>query len=186
MEPYLCITQLNDFVFCPRSIYFHNVYQQNYGSEMYHKTWQKAGQHAHKAIDEARYSTRKDILQGIPVYSSRYNLGGMIDLLDLRTGELTERKYSVTRVYDGFRYQVYAQYFSLIEMGYSVSSAKIYSKKSNKSYPIALPGSAEKGEFERLLEDIREFSLDAPFSQNNNKCKHCIYNMLCDIYKEDA
>ncbi|MDT8391543.1 MAG: type V CRISPR-associated protein Cas4 [Lentisphaeria bacterium] len=182
MEPYLCITQLNDFVFCPRSIYFHNIYQQNYGTETYHKTWQKRGQAAHRAVDEGAYSSRKDILQGLPVYSTRYNLGGKIDTLDLRTGELVERKYSVTKIYDGFRYQVYAQYFALTEMGYDVCSAKIYSKKSNKSYPIPLPGHEEKQEFEELLERIKGFTLDAPFFQNPRKCMHCIYNMMCDIY----
>jgi len=185
MEPYLCITQLNDFIFCPRSIYFHNVYQQNYGTETYHKTWQKAGQAAHKAVDEVTYSSRKDILQGLAVYSAQYNLGGKIDTLDLRTGELVERKYSVTRLYGGFRYQVYAQYYALAEMGYTVCSARIYCKKHNKSYPVPLPGDSEKQEFEELLANVRNFSLDSPFSQNPKKCVHCIYNMLCDVYMRD-
>lgn len=184
MESYICITQLNDFIFCPRSIYFHNIYQQNYSQETYHKTWQKKGQAAHKAVDEGHYSTSKDVLQGLSVYSDKYNLFGKIDTLDLRTGELVERKYSVTQIYDGFRYQIYAQYFALLEMGYEVNSLKIYSKKSNKSYPIAIPSAEEKKEFENVIENIQKFSLDQPFTQNPKKCKHCIYNMLCDIYSE--
>ena len=185
MEAYLLITQLNDFIFCPRSIYFHNIYQQNYDEDTYHQTPQKIGQAAHKAVDEGHYSSRKDVLQGLTVYSEKYQLLGKIDTLDLTTGELVERKYSVTRVYDGFRYQLYAQYFALLEMGYKVEHLKIYSKKSNKSYSVPLPDSNDIADFEDVLAQIRSFSLNAPFSQNPQKCRNCIYNTLCDIYRED-
>ena len=185
METYLCITQINDFIFCPRSIFFHNVYSENYGEETYQQTPQKIGQAAHLAVDEGHYSSRKDVLQGLTVYSEKYQLLGRIDTLDLSTGELTERKYSITRVYDGFRYQLYAQYFALLEMGYVVKRLKLYSKKSNTSYPIPLPGNNDIAEFEDVLNQIRTFALDAPFSQNPNKCRGCIYNPLCDIYREE-
>jgi CRISPR-associated protein Cas4 len=184
METYLCITQLNDFVFCPRSIYFHNVYSENFGTDIYHKTWQKEGQAAHKAVDEGKYSTRKNILQGMTVYSEKYNILGKIDIFNIDSGLLTERKNSVTAIYDGFRYQVYAQYFALSEMGYSVRRISIYSKKSNKSFPIELPGDNEIREFENLLEKIRTFSLEDKFTQNPRKCVNCIYNNLCDIWKD--
>jgi CRISPR-associated exonuclease Cas4 len=182
MESYLCITQLNDFIFCPRSIYFHNVYQENYSTEMYHKTWQKKGTAAHKAVDEGHYSTKKNILQGITVYSEKYKLLGKIDVFDLNSKTLTERKYSVTAVYDGFRYQVYAQYYALLEMGYDVQFLNIYSKKCNTVYPIEIPGVKEEEEFEGVIDQIRSYSLDEEFTQNPVKCKKCIYNMLCDIY----
>jgi CRISPR-associated protein Cas4 len=185
METYLCITQLNDFIFCPRSIYFHNIYAENYGEDLYHRTWQKEGQAAHKAVDEGTYSSRKDVIQGLTVYSEKYQLLGKIDVLDIRTKELTERKNSVTAIYDGFRYQVYAQYFALLEMGYEVNSIRIYSKKSNKAFPIKLPGKDEIIEFESIINQIRNFSLLEPFTQNPKKCEKCIYNKLCDIWKDD-
>ena len=119
MEPYLCITQLNDFTFCPRSIYFANIHKQNYSPETYHRTSQKAGVAAHKSVDIGEYSSRKDVLQGLTVYSEKYRLLGKIDTLDLQKKELCERKYSVTAIYDGFRYQVYAQYFALLDIGYT-------------------------------------------------------------------
>lgn len=183
MESYLCITQINDFIFCPRSIYFHGIYQDNYDEDTYHKTWQKKGLAAHKAVDEGSYSKRKDVIQGMTVYSEKYQLLGRIDILDLKTRELTERKYSVTRLYDGFRYQIYAQYFALLEMGYEVESMKIYCKKSNRNYPVNLPDDNDTAEFENVLSQIRSFSLSAPFSQNPEKCEKCIYNCLCDIYQ---
>ena len=184
MEPYLCITQLNDFTFCPRSIYFANIYKQNYSPATYHQTPQKVGLAAHKTVDEGTYSNRKDLLQGLTVYSEKYHILGRIDTFDIATGELCERKYSVKAVYDGFRYQLYAQYFALTEMGYAVRSMKIFSKKDNISYPVDLPGTPEIVEFERLIDEIRKFSLFTDFSQSEKKCVKCIYNPLCDYYCE--
>jgi len=181
MESYLCITQINDFIFCPRSIYFHNIYHANYSTETYHKTWQKKGCAVHASISE-KNTTRKNIIQELAVYSEKYNIFGKIDTYDINKKELTERKYSVTRIYDGFRYQLYAQYYCMLEMGYQIDNMKIYSKKSNKNYPIAIPTLAEQQEFETVLQQIRNYSLLEPFSQNPKKCINCIYNPLCDIY----
>ena len=185
MDTYLCITQLNDFIFCPRSIYFHNIYQQNFDQNTYQRTWQKKGLAAHNCIEQQSYSSRKTILQGTTVYSEQYDLLGKIDTFDTVSGELTERKYSITAVYDGFRYQLFAQYYALSEMGYSVKSMKLYSSKNNKTYPVNIPGDVEKHCFENLLHDIRSFSLKPEFRQNQRKCVHCIYNRLCDYYQED-
>jgi CRISPR-associated exonuclease Cas4 len=185
MEMYLCITQINDFIFCPRSIYFHNIYKQSFTKDVYHKTWQKKGLAAHKTIDEGRYSSKKDVLQGMTVFCQKYNLVGKIDTFEIDTGLLVERKYSVTALYDGFKYQLYAQLFALEEMGYNVKHMKIYSKKDNKNYPVALPTKGEILAFEKVVDDIGKFSLDEEFTQNIHKCRKCIYNMLCDVYKGD-
>tara|TARA_B100001093_G_scaffold178455_2_gene171044 strand:- start:803 stop:1366 length:564 start_codon:yes stop_codon:yes gene_type:complete len=184
MESYIPITFLNDFSFCPRSIYFHNIYQENYNENTVHKTWQKEGQAAHKSIDEQSYTSRKDVLQGLSVYSVQYGLMGKIDLFDQRSGVLTERKNSVTAVYPGFRYQIYAQYYSLCEMGYKPRVLRLHSKKSNQAYPISIPSEVERAEFEQVIQELRDFSLEDPFSQNIAKCRNCIYNPLCDYYKE--
>ena len=106
MESYIKITQLNDFVFCPRSIYYHEVYAQTYSEESYHQIPQKVGRSAHEAIDNGNYSTSKNILCGKTVWSEKYKLLGCIDIFDIKTGVLTERKYSVTNVWPGFRYQL--------------------------------------------------------------------------------
>lgn len=183
MESYIPITYLNDFTFCPRSIYFHNIYQENYSEDVVHRVWQKDGQAAHKAIDEQKYSRRENIIQAMSVYSVRYNLMGKIDLFYTDTGLLVERKNSVTAIYPGFRYQLYAQYFCLHEMGYHPQKLQIYSKKNNKTYPVSIPRNKEIEEFETLLSKIRSFSLSAPFRQAESKCIHCIYNPLCDYYQ---
>ena len=136
----------------------------------------------YNAIDTNKYSSRKEIITGLTVYSEKYRLLGKIDIFDQSKGILTERKYSITAIYPGFRYQLYAQYIALTEMGFAVSELRLYSKKDNKVYPVALPDSKEMAEFEEILEKIRNFSLHSPFSPNHNKCIHCIYNSLCDSF----
>jgi CRISPR-associated protein Cas4 len=61
MEPYIPISFLNDFIFCPRSIYFHQVHG-SLSQEIYHDKPQTEGRLAHESIEEKNYSTRKDIL----------------------------------------------------------------------------------------------------------------------------
>ena len=180
MEPYLMITQLNDFIFCPRSIYFAGIYRESVSDDLYHQMPQREGLAHHAAIDENRYSSRADIITGLTVYSEKYHLLGRIDILDRSNGILTERKYSVTAVYPGFRYQLYAQYFALTEMGFTVKQLRLHSKKDNKNYAVALPGSAEIAEFEFVISKMRNFSLTDPGIANAKKCKSCIYNQLCD------
>ena len=61
MDDLIIISNLNDFIFCPASIYFHKLY----GSEdtiMYQSKAQLDGTKAHEKIDNGTYSTRKNIL----------------------------------------------------------------------------------------------------------------------------
>ncbi|MFI3291821.1 MAG: type V CRISPR-associated protein Cas4 [Opitutales bacterium] len=183
MESYLQITQINDFIFCPRSIYYHNIFRDNSSDEVYHQSPQRIGQGAHKNIDEATYSTRRDILCGLYVYSQKYKLLGRIDTLDLKSKTLIERKYSITAIYDGFRYQLYGQYFALLEMGYEIEALKLYSLKDNKTYSISIPENKEIDEFESIINNMNNFSLEDEFYTNPKKCNHCIYNVLCDLYE---
>lgn len=175
------ITQINDFIFCPRSIYFHDVYRGNVHSEYYNQTPQKIGLATHSTIDGGTYSSRADILMGTMVYCEKYKLLGRIDLFNTSTGILSERKYSVTAIYDGFRYQLYAQYFALNEMGYAVREMRLYSKKDNKVYPIKLPSKEDIDRFELVLSEMRNFKMTNQFTPNINKCARCIYRTLCDI-----
>ena len=181
MESYLMITQINDFIFCPRSIFFSGIYRGSVTDDLYHQTPQRTGQVYHEAIDESRYSTRKAVITGMTVYSEKYRLLGRIDIFDTSSGVLTERKYSITAVYPGFRYQLYAQYFALEEAGFTVKALRLHSSKDNKIYPVALPGPEEVKEFEDVLAAINVFSLETPFEPQKNKCSHCIYAPLCDV-----
>lgn len=182
MEAYMPISFLNDFIFCPRSIYFHQLYGA-LNTKMYQQTPQVAGKEAHATIDEGKYSTRKDVLQGLDVYCDRYKLCGKIDLFDCKTGKLSERKREVKVIYDGYVFQVYAHYFALTEMGYDVQSIVIYGMSHNKNYPIKLPHEDAEmfGKFEALITAINDFDLTVgDFRANAAKCARCIYHNLCD------
>ena len=152
-------------------------------TKVYHSSAQTKGLNAHKSIDNHYYSDEKQILQGIEVFSEKYNLCGKIDIYNQKSKQLIERKKKISRLYDGFIFQMYAQYFCLTEMGYQVNSLKLYSMDDNKSYPLDLPqNSPEKWlEFEALIDEINQYQLTQRFSANVNKCACCIYSNLCDV-----
>ncbi len=182
MESYIPISFLNDFIFCPRSIYFHQLYG-SMNTQLYQQKPQIAGKAAHASIDEKTYSTRKTILQGIDIYCEQYRLCGKIDLFDIKSGKLTERKREIKVIYDGYVFQLYAQYFALTEMGYHVKSIALYDITHNKSFPVALPDvdTEMKQKFETLIEQLNTFDLNQTgFVPNEAKCRNCIYNNLCD------
>lgn len=181
MTDYILISYLNDFIFCPKSIYFHKLYGLK-SQYLYHDTFQAEGKAVHETVDNKNYSTRKNILQGIDVYSNKYNLCGKIDLFDIDKGLLMERKKHISTIYDGYIFQLYAQYYSLIEMEYKVKKIQLYSFDTNKVYPVKLPDEdiEMKNKFENLIEQINNFDINSKIDTNINKCKRCIYNTLCD------
>lgn len=91
MDDVIIISNLNDFIFCPASIYFHKLY----GSEdilMYQTAYQIDGTKAHEAVDNNTYSTKKSIITSLDVYSEKYGLFGKIDIFDSDRKLLIERK----------------------------------------------------------------------------------------------
>ncbi len=139
MESYIPVSFLNDFIFCPLSIYYHQLYG-NLSTRLYQDIPQVEGKASHKKIDEKKYSSRRTILQGIDIYSSKYNLCGKIDIFDTVSGILTERKKCINKIYQGYIFQVYAQYYGLAEMGYAVQEIRFYSMDDNKIYNVKIPG----------------------------------------------
>ncbi len=173
-------------MFCPRSITYHDVFRNTGSTQLYHQKPQIVGQAAHKNIDEGRYSSRQDVLSGTFVYCEQFSLLGRIDVFDVSSGVLTERKYSVTAIYDGFRYQLYAQYLALQEMGYTVKAMRIHSKKDNKNYPVELPCKADLEEFIQVIDAMHNYSPLDKHEPDIKRCTHCIYHALCDLYPESC
>jgi len=181
METYIPISFLNDFIFCPRSIYFHQLYG-SFDTQLYHQKPQIAGRAAHASIEGKTYSTCKNILQGVEIYCERYKICGKVDLFFIDRGKLMERKREIKTIYDGYVFQVYAQYHALCEMGYEVRSIAIHDISHNKNYPIPLPDENPEmhRKFENLIEKINGFDMNAPFTPAESKCRNCIYSNLCD------
>ncbi len=180
-ENNILISQLNDFVFCPVSIYFHALYG-NLNKTLYQHAAQIDGTHAHQSIDTGRYSSRKNVLQGIDVYSEEFNLRGKIDVFDMDSGILTERKNKIVKIYDGYIFQLYAQYYALVEMGYSVKKIRLHSMRDNKNYNIKLPSEDVEMDkkFKNIIKAMREFNMESFRQTNAEKCKNCIYEPVCD------
>lgn len=179
MQDFIQISKINDFIFCPFSIYLHGIYE-NFSEKTYHSSYQTRGKIKHESVDTGKYSTSKNVLQGLEIYSEKYGLVGKIDTFDAEKGKLVERKNKIVRIYDGYKYQLWAQYFCLSEMGYNVREISLYSISDNKSYPLPIPDYAEISEFETILEKIRNFDLQCELSKNPQKCEKCIYNNLCN------
>lgn len=186
MEEPILITWLNDFIFCPASIYFHNLYGET-ERIAFQQPCQLNGTAAHERIDSGQYSTRKNILSGISVYCEAYNLTGKIDLFDTVSGELIERKKQIKTVYDGYIFQLYGQCFALREMGYRVRKLTLRSLSDNKKYAVPLPEDdpEKQNAFEQLLEKINRFVLSEYRQTNIEKCLHCIYEPLCSASLAD-
>lgn len=185
MEENIIISNLNDFIFCPRSVYFHNLYS-SFDDAIYYTKYLVNGKNAHESVDEQRYSTKRTVLQGIDIYSEELGVVGKIDIFDVKDGILTERKNKINKIYEGYLLQLYAQYFCLVEMGYNVKKIRFYSFSDNKTYDIQIPGNYEKDRLKEIINNMRKFKLeDKNFSQNINKCRMCIYKELCDYYKGD-
>lgn len=182
MENYIRISNLNDFLFCPKSIYYHDLYGK-YSQKTYHSTPQTKWTLNHANIDNQTYSSSKDILQWISVYSEKYNLVWKIDIYDKKQRKLVERKTKIKEIYEWYKLQLYAQYFCMKEMGYKVEKLQIHSLQDNKNYDIPIPDKKIVKDFEDFLQKYKKFDLlDTSFDQNSKKCEKCIYRELCDYY----
>lgn len=177
MESYIQISKINDFLFCPLSLYLHSVYE-SFDTSLYHDTPQVVGRANHASIEEGRYSTSKHVLQGIPVYSERYGIMGKIDVYDEKAKTLVERKTKIKKIWPGYVAQVYAQYFCLSEMGQKVEQIYLHSLTDNKRYSVPLPQEREQEGFAQLIEEIRTFDIRRYENHRCPKCANSIYGIL--------
>ena len=144
-EEYISISTLNDFIFCPYSIYLHNVYIES-DEGLYHATPQTQGKIAHETIDEKKSSTSKDVLLALPVFSEKYGLMGKIDVFKIKEKLLIERKYQLKQFFQGQIYQLWAQMLCLQEMGYEVERLAFYEISTNKMIPVNYPSAENEKE----------------------------------------
>ncbi len=177
MEEYIQISKINDFIFCPVSLYLHSIYE-NFSDKIFHSSYQVVGKINHKAIDEKKYSTSKRFIVGMEIYSDKYNLAGKIDIYDKEKEILIERKTRIKQIFDGYRYQLYAQYFCFLEMGYSVKKMKLHSLEDNKNYKVNIPSEKEKEDFEKIIKKINNFNLNDLLNHSCPNCKNNIYSNL--------
>lgn len=179
MESYIQISKINDFLFCPRSVYLHSIYE-SFDKKTFHRTPQIAGTIAHKSVDKGTYSSRKKYLIGLNVYSDELELCGKIDVYDKDSKTLIERKRKLQKVYDGQKYQLYAQMACMKEMEYEINQLQIHSLTDNKRHTINLPDIHVWKKFLNVVNEMKSFNIrDAKILYGNSKCVQCIYQPLC-------
>lgn len=185
MTDYITISSLNDFIFCPYSIYLHNVYMES-DETMYHATPQTKGRAAHETVDNKTASNRADDILSLPVYSEEYGLMGKIDVYKRKVKKLIERKYQLKQIFQGQIYQLWAQMLCMQEMGYEVETLAFYETSTNKMTPVAMPTPEDIERFRGFIKDFRSYEPGVTaFKVNPNKCRHCVYCNLCDKTTED-
>ena len=183
MNDYIPLSYLNDFIFCPYSIYLHQIFDEG-ESATFSAAPQQRGKTAHTRIDSPKPKSKG--MRGIYVISDRLQLFGKIDVYYPDSKRLVEYKRHIKSIFKGFYYQIWAQYFCLTEMGFDVKSLELVSMVDKKKTALNLPGEAE---FEELSSHVQAIMNFDPFSfgrdVNPNKCRHCIYSSLCDKTQED-
>lgn len=90
MENPIIISNLNDFIFCPASIYFHNIYGQH-DRRLYQSEKQLNGTKVHKTVDEAK--NNKNVLHAMDVSSEKVIESGTVQdlistVVDLLSNEM--------------------------------------------------------------------------------------------------
>ena len=94
---------------------------------------------------------------------------------------LTIKKH-IKEIYDGYIFQLYAQYYCMKEMGYEISKLELRSVDDNKKYNVKLPEEdlEMNTKFENTINEIRKFDLEGYQQTNTLKCGNCIYEDACD------
>ena len=156
MEQYISISQINDFLYSPASLYMHSAFV-DYDEKLYKEKAQINGTIKHEAVDNGTYSTSKHIITGKMVYSKRFGFVGKIDIYDSKRKLLIERKARITKIHRGYLYQLYAQMYAMEEMVYDVFELALHSLEDNKRYIIPLPNVEEESVFAWLIKQIHTF-----------------------------
>lgn len=180
MEEPIPATCLNDFIFCPASIYYHRFYD-SMETMAFQQPSQINGTDAHKTVDNSSYSTARDVLTSLDAYSEKLGLTCKIDIYYSGKKLLVERKKKIREVYDGYVFQLYAQYYCMKELGYNVEKLQLYSMDDNKKYNVRLPDNdiEMKSKFLKVIDDIVNFDIRLFEQTNVQKCKYCIYEPAC-------
>lgn len=180
MEDYIPLSKLNDFIFCPYSIYLHSVYEMT-DDDLYKAKPQLLGTRAHEGADNKTGSTRKADVFALPVISHTLGITGKIDVYKSDRRLLIERKNNLKTIYRGQLYQIWGQFFCMTEMGYEIEKLAFYEVSTNKMTYLDLPGEEQRGELKLLIDKMKAYNvLETPIEVNPNKCQHCIYCNLCD------
>ncbi len=147
---------------------------------LYHATPQTKGVVAHEQLDDRIEQELPDDLYGLAVYSDRLGVMGKIDHYNVSAKRLIEYKNNLKQIFRGQLYQLWAQYFCMIEMGFEINAIGFYELSSGRFIPVDLPDSVEWNELNQFIARFKNYNPEDSLKVNVNKCIHCIYCNLCD------
>ena len=147
---------------------------------IFHASPQVRGRLAHAATDNNTYSSRSSDITSLSVCSDELGIMGKIDLYRKDKKILIERKYLLKQIYRGQMYQLWAEYFCMVEMGYEIEKLAFYETSTNRMISVDIPGYREKSELLNFICRFRNYSPELPITLNHNKCIHCVYCNMCD------
>lgn len=139
----------------------------------------------HESVDNKTSSNRKEDILALSVMSEQLGVMGKIDVYKQKEKKLIERKYQLKQIYQGQIYQLWAQYFCMLEMGYEINNISFYEISTNKTIPVNLPTNKDRKELITFIKNFRKYNPSEPISININKCSHCIYSNLCDKNEQE-
>lgn len=178
MDGYISFSQLNDFLYSPFSLYLHECYK-SYNTTVFQDTPQVAGKQAHETIDNQQYK-KKNWITSMWLASPTLRIYGKLDVYNEVTGELVERKRLIKQIHDGYKMQVFAQYYCLQEMGYKVSTIALHSLADNTRYQLGKPSDADMQKLKNLIHEIHTYQPTfADLETPANKTLLSIYAPLC-------
>lgn len=179
MEP-IQISSVNQYAFCPRRCALINI--EGIWADNEH-TIQGALLHEH--VNEAGYENLDDkkALRALPIYSTKYNITGKADVVEIHGDELVpvEYKKGKRRKYENDEIQLCAQSLCLEEMFQTtIRRGYIYHISSNKRREVIIDENLRKATIE-AIEKTRELleSGIVPEAHYRPCCDECSLYQIC-------
>jgi CRISPR-associated exonuclease Cas4 len=174
------ISALNQYVFCPRRcalMHIEGMWRDNEHTMV--------GTLLHERADHPGYETGKDVmvLRALPLWSERYGLTGMADIVEVRDGERApvEYKKGKRRRFENDDVQLCAQAFCLEEMlNCEVPAGFVYHAASRRRRKV-LFDSQLRAETARVIEAVRQMLATdvTPSAEVKPRCDGCSLRGVC-------
>lgn len=179
LEPVL-ISALNHYVFCRRRcglLFIEGMWNDNEHTVL--------GSLLHDHTDEPGYETDGSvtIMRALPLFSLRYGLVGMADIVEMRAGNPTpvEYKKGKKRRFENDEIQLCAQAFCLEEMlSVEIMEGFVYHAASKRRRKVVFDGKLRK-ETEDTIEAVRKLLREAavPRAELKPRCSGCSLRRIC-------
>lgn len=165
------VSDLNQFLYCPRRLYYLMFYQTQGINEYL----------ADGRGNHARQSRRGGWIREMYIRSEGLHLHGKIDIVDINNGFLPIERKRGDRFFDNDLVQLCAYAILLEEfIGKSVETGIIYLYGTGKRHEIRITDELKERVY-KTINEIKGMDSDfiPDFVDNRNKCKKCSVLLYC-------